>query len=93
MSLKGSIHTVTKLVQEKLQRRKLSDRHKFLNFADLGNYTDSQMAYRYIHNTDKAVKNKLEQAQIIAHKVSSHLLLQIAMQNGKRTGIYCDMTV
>lgn len=29
----------------------------------------------------------------MAQEVASHMLLQIALQNGKRTGIYADLTV
>lgn len=88
VSLKGCIHTVTKMSQEEMQRRKVADRKRLLNWDDVCKYIDSKMADACLKEF-MFTEDKIESAE----KFGKHLLLQIAIQNGKRTGIYADLSV
>ena len=91
VSLKGCIRTVTKMAQEELQKRKIRDRSRLLNWTHVCNCIDAQLAYVNMYKFKHQQSH--DEQKHLAMKVGTHLLLHIALQNGKRTGIYADMTV
>ncbi|KAK7089069.1 hypothetical protein V1264_024167 [Littorina saxatilis] len=74
-----------------MQRRKVRDRNDIIRWSDICNCIDSDVASDYMSKF-KSATNDLDKKEL-AGKIEQHLLLQIALQNGKRTGIYADMSV
>jgi hypothetical protein len=86
-NLKGSLQTVTKFTLEELQHRKISDRDKVVSFSDIEKYQQAKVAENLSKSfsTDMTDSDTLRQR---VHRISRHIMLELALPNGKRTGIF-----
>lgn len=75
INLKGSIHTVTKMTLEELQKRKLSDRERVIDFQNVSEYRKMKIAQILSKslNVDDADSEKDIKEQI--HRIGNHVLL------------------
>jgi hypothetical protein len=92
LTLKGSIQTVTKLSMEEMQRRKLNDRDRVLDFSHISQYLQTNFADSLLKSfsiapeeSDKSIRDKV-------HRIGRHIMLELALQNGKRAGVFNDLT-
>jgi len=90
VSLKGSLHTVTKFALEELQHRKLNDRNKVIHFRHISSYLKTNVAHSL--STSDLTGDKEERAKQV-HRIGRHILLQMQVQNGKRTGIFSELKI
>lgn len=89
VNLRGSIQTVTKMALEELQRRKISDRDRVIDFQNIRQYQQSNIAKTLLNSFEAADSQKDAEEKI--HRIARHTLLQIALPNGKRAGVFADM--
>ncbi|KAK7089350.1 hypothetical protein V1264_024428 [Littorina saxatilis] len=90
-SLAGTVRCINKFVAEDIQRRKDKIREVKIPEDLIVKYIDSQMAKRLISQEKKKGATTCKVADV--DKIRNHILLHTAFLNGKRTGIFCAMTV
>ena len=79
-----------RMALEELQRRKISDRSRVVDFNHIRLYQSMNIA----QTLSKSLLVDDADAEAVAervHRVSRHILLQMALPNAKRAGIFTDM--
>ena len=91
IKVKGSIETAGKQAGRERQQKKLNDRKRVINFDHINKYLNmniaDELASSYA-NQDERYDDEMPQE---AHRIAKHLLLQIEIVNGKRTGVFADL--
>ena len=92
LSLKGCIQTVTKLALNEQQHRKLRDRQKVISFRDITQYLQMNVAQSLSNSFGVDLSDSDDRIRDKVHRIGKHVMLEIGIQNGKRAGIFSDMT-
>ncbi|KAK7480534.1 hypothetical protein BaRGS_00028196, partial [Batillaria attramentaria] len=91
-NLKGCLQSVTRFALDEMQHRKIDDRDRVVSFELITQYLKMNVAQTLSESFHVEAEDSDEEIRGNVHRMSMHIMLELALPNGKRAGIFNQMT-